>query len=249
MLYTALDGLGLTPGEVKVYLKLLELGPSKTGPLARGSKVSSSKIYKILDRLHDKGLVGHVIEGRHRVFSAMEPKRLLDYVDEKESTLRQQRERIVELMPFLTKLHDKSQTKSEAILYDGFKAVTNFFRSMIDELGKGDTYFVIGATYGEIDGVRDFFWNHHKIRSDRGIHVKMLANFNERNRLEETTQRMAEIRYLPQYLFSITEVVFYQNKTFFAIWTKDPKGFLIDNEEVMNSFKKYFEAFWMIAKP
>ena len=46
-----LHDIGLTDGETKVYLALISLGTTKTGPLASKAGVSSSKVYKILDRL------------------------------------------------------------------------------------------------------------------------------------------------------------------------------------------------------
>ena len=46
-----LEEAGLTEGESKVYLALLELGTTKTGPLIKKARVSSSKVYKILDRV------------------------------------------------------------------------------------------------------------------------------------------------------------------------------------------------------
>ncbi|MBS3102745.1 hypothetical protein J4458_04845 [Candidatus Woesearchaeota archaeon] len=48
-----LQRVGLTPGEAKIYLALLELGQSTTGPIVNKSKVSTSKTYKILERLEN----------------------------------------------------------------------------------------------------------------------------------------------------------------------------------------------------
>jgi sugar-specific transcriptional regulator TrmB len=45
-----LEEIGLTEGESKVYLALLKLGATKTGPLIKEADVSSSKVYKILER-------------------------------------------------------------------------------------------------------------------------------------------------------------------------------------------------------
>ena len=49
-----LEEIGLTKSEIKVYLALLELGSSTTGPIVDKSKASSSKIYEILDKLMQK---------------------------------------------------------------------------------------------------------------------------------------------------------------------------------------------------
>ena len=82
-----LEDIGLTHGETKVYLALLRLGATKTGLLAKEAGVSSSKVYKILDRLIKKGLVGHVLKGKIKHFKALEPKRIIEYMEEKEKQL------------------------------------------------------------------------------------------------------------------------------------------------------------------
>ena len=46
-----LTDIGLTQGEIKVYLALLKLGKSSTGPIANEAQISRSKLYSILDKL------------------------------------------------------------------------------------------------------------------------------------------------------------------------------------------------------
>ena len=69
---------GLTEGEVKVYLALLEIGETTTGPLIKKAKVSASKCYDILERLIQKGLVSSSVKANMKYFSAADPKRILD---------------------------------------------------------------------------------------------------------------------------------------------------------------------------
>ena len=64
-----LQDIGLSEGESKVYFALLKLGETKTGELSKQAGVSSSKVYKILDRLERKGMVGHVLKGEVKYFS------------------------------------------------------------------------------------------------------------------------------------------------------------------------------------
>ncbi|MCX6803798.1 MAG: hypothetical protein NTY48_04490, partial [Candidatus Diapherotrites archaeon] len=73
--FSSLKEIGLTDGEVKVYLALLKLGSTKTGKLAISAGVSSSKVYKILARLEKKGLASHGIKDGVAFFSAQQPKR------------------------------------------------------------------------------------------------------------------------------------------------------------------------------
>ena len=250
-----LEQIGLTKVISRVYLSLLKLGNSKTGQLASLASVSSSKVYKILDRLEKKGLVGHVMKGNIKYFSSMEPRRILDYLDEKRSKLEQDRALLAQLVPELEKQKKAAGQKTEVTLYDGYKGVANFFRNIVDELKFGDEYFVIGAYYGkeaqdEITARwREFFYKHHLRRIAKGIKVKMLANHDIKGKMVQTTQQKSEIRYLPQYLITNMEIVFYNNKVFIAFFTSEPKAFLLESEEAVKSFRKYFEVLWRIAKP
>ena len=60
MEFNALKDAGLTDGEAKVYLALLELGSSTTGPIIHKSKIAKSIVYQILEKLMQKGLVSYV---------------------------------------------------------------------------------------------------------------------------------------------------------------------------------------------
>src|SRR3989344_5249823 len=218
-----LEEIGLTPGEAKVYLALLKIGQSSTGAITKESQVSRSKLYIILDKLTKKGLVGSLIRGKVAYFSAIEPKRIINYLEEKTKHFNQQKEIIQKILPELKQRARKQQT--EAILYLGFKAIKNFYLNILDELSPRSTYYVIGATYGENKpGVKEFFENYHKQRAK------------------------TEIKFLPEYLVSNMTIVFYKNKSFIFFLSEEPVGFLVENEEIAKGFKSYFDAFWRIAK-
>jgi sugar-specific transcriptional regulator TrmB len=243
----ALNEIGLTSGEIKVYLALLRLGESTTGPLAKESQVSRSKLYFILDKLAKKGLVGHVLKGEVMYFKAMSAKAILNYMDEKSKEFNEQRKIVEEMVPKIDK-QGKSR-KDEAVLYEGFKSIKNFYLNILDELHRGDNYYVLGASYGSEDlGIREFFENYHNQRAKKGIKVRMLANHDFKDRMEESTFKNSEVRFLPQYLVTNMIIVFYTNKVFIFFLTDEPRGFLIESEEVAKSFRTYFDTFWKIAK-
>ncbi|MFH1455442.1 MAG: helix-turn-helix domain-containing protein, partial [archaeon] len=65
-----LEEIGLTKGEVKVYLTLLKLGSTTTGKIIDEAQISSGKIYEILDKLIKKGLASYIIKDKTKYFSA-----------------------------------------------------------------------------------------------------------------------------------------------------------------------------------
>ena len=132
-----LEEIGLTQGEVKVYQALLRLGPSKTGELCAAAGVSSSKVYKILDRLRAKGLAGQVLKEGVKHYVAMEPRRVLDYLDEKQEQLAGKRQLIEKMLPELEKQKKGAGRKTSVSVHEGLRPVTNLFRNILDELKAG----------------------------------------------------------------------------------------------------------------
>src|SRR3989344_8787493 len=107
-----LKEVGLTDGEIKVYLALLELGSSTTGPMINKSGIARSIIYQILEKLMQKGLVSQIIKEKTKYFQAAEPNRILGYIDEREKQLDDNKKKIEKLLPELL-LKQKMAPKSE----------------------------------------------------------------------------------------------------------------------------------------
>ena len=243
-----LEDIGLTEGEIKVYLALLKLGSTTTGPIAKESEVSASKVYKILDRLQKKGLVGQSIEGKIKHFKPMPPRNILDYIDERNRKFEKQKEAVEKMLPELESQQHESK-KTQTTLYEGIKAIKNFYLNILNDLSAGESYYVLGATYGENrPGVKEFYQNYHMQRVAKKIRVKMLANFDTKGKLVPATLKLSEIRFLPQYFITNMTILFYKHRAFIFFLTEEPAGFLIESEEAVNNLKVYFDTFWKIAK-
>ena len=244
-----LESIGLTEGETRVYFALAKLGQTRTGALAKEARVSSSKVYKILDRLEKKSLVGHIVKGEVKYFSLADPKMILKYIEEKEKDLESKKKQVEDFLPTLNQAIEKSKVKSEATLFEGVKAIKNFYLNILEELKSGEEYFVIGANYGKsYENLKDFFENYHMQRAKRKIKVNMLANAQTKGILVPSTQKFSEVKFLPAYLISNMTILFYKSKSFIFFFAEEPVGFLIENQEITNGFKTYFDAFWKIAK-
>ena len=59
---TALEKAGLTKIESKVYLSLLDLGPSLAGQISKHSGIHRRSVYDALDRLAEKGLISYIVK-------------------------------------------------------------------------------------------------------------------------------------------------------------------------------------------
>ena len=66
-----LQRIGLTRGESEVYITLLKTGNTSSGRLIKDSGVSRSKVYEVLERLKQKGLVTEMIKQNVKYFTTL----------------------------------------------------------------------------------------------------------------------------------------------------------------------------------
>lgn len=77
-LHDALEAIGFTEYEAKVYLALLAEHPSTGYQLSKLSGVPRSMVYEALRRLHGRGAALETIEGRSTLYRPVAPQVLLD---------------------------------------------------------------------------------------------------------------------------------------------------------------------------
>ncbi|MFA6398795.1 MAG: helix-turn-helix domain-containing protein, partial [archaeon] len=68
-----LEKIGLSKGEIKVFLALNRLGESTVGKIVSESEVSKSKVYDILEKLIRKGLAGYIVREDTKYFFVNNP--------------------------------------------------------------------------------------------------------------------------------------------------------------------------------
>lgn len=239
-----LEEIGLTKSEIKVYLALLELGSSTTGAIVDKSGASSSKIYEILEKLVQKGLVSYIIQAGTKYFEAADPERILDYVKEKRDAIEKQEKDIEKLLPELKLKKTLSKYKSQATIFKGMKGAETAFEDILKTLKKGDEYYVLGVSIIS-DSFRRFMLKFHKKRAKMGVKVKMLFNEQAKELGEERAKiPLTKIKYLPKEMFTPAAINVYANKTLIAVGTEELTFVLIESNEVADSFRAQFEGLW-----
>ncbi|MBS3165795.1 hypothetical protein J4444_01610, partial [Candidatus Woesearchaeota archaeon] len=140
---TILEEIGLTKNEIKIYLALLKLGSTSTGAILKETKIHASKVYDGLERLADKGLVSHVIVANIKQFKAVNPDRILDFLDDKKKKIEEQEKEIEKYLPQLKLFQESENEETEAEIFRGWKGLETVFNEGIKEMGKGDIWYVL----------------------------------------------------------------------------------------------------------
>jgi len=239
-----LQEIGLTDAETKVYLALLELGSSSTGKIVDTANVASSKIYHLLDRLGDKGLVSFVKKGTIKFYEAAPPDRILDYLNEKEASILQQKKSVQDALPELKLKQELSKYSSEAVIYRGIKGLQTAFYSALSEMKKGEEFLGMDLPQRS-KAVNRFFVSFAKEKARRDINSKLI--FNEAARGEDRTRKenrpLTELRFSPTSNPSSINI-FSKQVIIFPSEVTEPLLIVIRNKEVVESFKNQFYAEW-----
>jgi HTH-type transcriptional regulator, sugar sensing transcriptional regulator len=242
-----LEKIGLTRSEINVYLALLELGSSTTGPIVDRSKATSSKIYEILDRLMQKGLVSYVIKSGTKHFEAADPKRILDYMREKKEQLKKQEEDLKQLIPELELKKKLSELKSEATIYKGIRGLETAFYDALSLLKPGEEVLSFGIP-SRTKTIDRFFVRWGKDRAKKKIKSRLL--FDESARGEQQTipenAPLAKIKFQPKGLNTPAAINIFGSRTiiFPSESEKEPLLIVIDSKDIADSFKTQFENMW-----
>ncbi|MBI2549301.1 helix-turn-helix domain-containing protein [Candidatus Woesearchaeota archaeon] len=245
---TTLQAIGLTKGERKVYLALLTLGSTTTGPLIKSSGISGSKMYEVLDRLMKKGLVSTVLlNGVHR-YEATSPERLLDYLEERVKSIQEEKLQVQRIVPALL-LQSKQARSSTVKVFMGFEGLKTANEDILHSLNKGEEWLDMGLT--EQPKIWEIYFNkkQHE-RAAKGIVYKLLLNehysslYEQRKHLART-----EIRFLPKSFAMPTAIQIYRNRTIIMILLQEqPLAILMESDAIAMSFRKYFSLLWRIAR-
>jgi len=239
----------LSGSEIKVYFALLEIESSTVGPIIEKAKVPHSKIYSILDKLKEKGLVSFVIKNNVKHFQASDPKNLISILSEKENEISKQKRYLVEkIIPVIEERRKMTTEKQEATVYESMEGMRAAHDYILNTLKRGDEYrvFMIGPALRQ-QRVIDFFKGFHRRRIQKGIKANLLSETLYRNIVEKNyIYRGMTIRFTPKKMPVGTFI--FKNHIMLVNWDEKPSAFIIKSKRNYEHYKEFFEDMWKTAK-
>ncbi len=240
-----LEEIGLTKSEIKVYLALLESGSSSTGPIVERSRIASSKIYEIVEKLIHKGLASFVIKRGIKYFEAASPDRIMDYMKEKEERIVKQREQLKKIIPELKLKQSLSKYQSQAKIFKGIEGIRTAYEDILTTLKPGEEYYISGAMQPQ-EPYFTFIRNFQVRRAEKRIKVKILYSSSIEAWAKNISKLpLTTIKFAPQELLASSFIIIYSNRIMIIFGSEhDLTLFRIESQEVADSFKSQFEFIW-----
>jgi len=245
MKISILEKAGFTKGEIRLYLALLELGETTTGPIINKSRISSSKVYEILDKLIQKGLVSYITKDKTKYFQPTSPSKIKEYLQNQKKDFEETKKQIENMLPELEAKYKSSEESQTTAVYEGFEGIKTVFNQILSTLKKGDEYYVFTldeeATSEEL---RLFFLNYHIKRIERGIKVKLLSNSKLKKELKNKypNYQLSERRFI-EHAFP-NGVFIFKNHVLHFMYKPKSTLFVIKSTQNYESYKKFFLELW-----
>ncbi len=241
-----LEDIGLTKAQIAVYLALLELGETSSGPILRKSKLQNSVVYNALNQLLEKGLVTFVLKGKRKLFSAADPKNLVRYIEDK-------KEQMEKLVPQLVAKQIGAKPKQEAQVFLGWKGIYAAFNTVLETLPKGSDYIAFGGGIEEqySEQAKKFFREWQKKRAMMKYKIRIIFNEAARKQMEEygfyPEFGKPGYRFVPG--FAPLGVIIFGDHVLNVAFEETPVAVIVTSSQIAASYSRAFEAMWKVAKP
>jgi len=242
-----LQELGLTKGEVSVYFALFSLGETTVGPISKLSRVSHAKVYPILDRLIEKGLVSHVIKQGRKNFSATNPNSLTELLNKKIRTLEDKKSNIKKIASSLSKKQKSKEQTQYSRVFEGFKGLRNLFSELFEKnRNKEILVFGLDDVLSE-DSFANFLTFYHDLRKKKKVKIKLILNKNSKKvhqgykksgafSIQDKTKFTDKIFPIGTFILSDHVITIVTDKKVTAFDTKSGQN--------ADRYKKFFESVW-----
>jgi sugar-specific transcriptional regulator TrmB len=244
-----LQRVGLTKNETNVYLTALELGTTTTGPIIKRTGIHTSKVYDALNRLIDKGLVAQSISSTGKEYRAVDPDRIIEYLQRKKQQIDEDQQQVSAILPQLYAL--TATTHETAVeVFNGWEGMETVYRMMRQQLREGEENLVFGASKGEDEErTRGFFERHLQELAAKRIRQRIIYNESARGNVleQQRHKKLFAIRHLQQ--TTPAEINIWSDNTMIVLLRKRPTVILIRDVSITASFRTYFDVMWRQAKP
>lgn len=231
--------IGLTMNQAKVYLELLRTPGQNPGRLSKKLSIDRSFMYGILNSLVNKGLVSSLVKENKKVFYPAAPENLLKEIEEKKS-------KTVNVVKKLKQISQQAPEGELVSMYEGKAGLKAFVRDFLES-----DYFDTFGGGGKLDILEALKYEYPHYLKDLNkskIKGRLITSPKNKKIMDKIYKKSkVDIKTLPN-LKSRVSFTLFKNKTVIYSAKERPFVIVIDDKEISNSLKDYFENLWALIK-
>ena len=226
---------GLEKEEFEAYKHLLFLKRSTVLELAKISGEKRSNLYRYLESLIEKRLVSEVYEGKKHFYIAESPKTLLKFIS-------QQKEQVEKVLPELENIEKEALERPKIKFFEGLEGIRTLYDELLEERQEILAFAWPEKILDRVNFHTNFVQNRLKYKIPaRAIYPDTRAAHQRKTGLKESRYSKHIKPFDMAFLMSGNKVVMFSLKRWIT-------GVLIENKEIAEGLRAFFDAFWAELK-
>lgn len=238
MLSKKLEQVGLNEKEVKVYLACLELGETTIDRISKKSGIKRTTLYDIVDNLRDEGIIGSTIKLRKKYYFAIDPRDLLERIEQKKIVLSS-------VMPRLISLINVIDHRPKIQFFEGVEGMKEIHMDTLRYPGSPIYAWVTDEIYSVLDDEFIEYYLEKLIKNKIAIFAIAPNSVSMREYQSMDKKSLRETRIDKDSRFStLVEIDLYGKKKVGIMAFKEKVGLIIESETIFTTLKSIFDSQW-----
>jgi len=246
-----LGQFGMSDKGAKLYLALLELGPSTVQEVAKHVKMNRSTAHILCEKLRKKGFIGQTRKGSKRLIFAEDKEKFQKIVQDEQFGLDLKKMTLEGLLPALENIQPGDKDSPRVRFYEGEQGFIDICQRSLDKAEKEILF--ISSMHGFYDVTTAAYDQDHYIpeRIKRGLRIKVIAFDDKYTRAfqKNDKEKMRETRLLPPDFPFRSTMFIYQNELSIISSMAPFLGVVIESAELAQFMRQIFNTLWkFVAK-
>lgn len=248
-----LKQLDLSDVEAKLYLTLLQTGPTSVRDLAQTVEIKRTTAYFYIDQLVDKGLIMKLVRGSKKLVAANEPENLESLVEAKLVSANEVQKGFPSILKTLNTLPQESHVNDAEIkYYKGKNGVKKIYEDVFLHAKELRSYFNIEVMKSKLPENHNTFLEGLKnnktmkifeILEDSAISKEQIMNFQTDN----VYQKRYSFKFLPKGIdLSAADILIYDGKVAVINARDQITGIVLQNQDYFNTSRELFDLIWKV---
>lgn len=233
-----LQSIGLHKNASIIYQYLLKHGLSTPPQISKGTKIARTNCYNVLEELKNQSLVQVQSSGKRKKYCANDPEALFQRV-------REQKERIEEVLPELRGLYATHQNKPIIRFFDGFEQVKEIYYMTLSS----QEVFGLGSTNELNRQEEEFYSKWLKEVKKKNIVFHDILSYPSGSEtapeMKEILRGLYEYNLMPREFHDFpTDILIWDDNIALLCFDKPVFGTVVTNATLATTFKIIFQALW-----
>ena len=236
--------LGVTENDFKVYESILQ-GNTNIRQICLFTNIHRRKVYDCINKLLILGLLSYSELNKKKIYTASPPEKFVDLIKHKKDEINQIESEIKNDIENLKSIFVETKKSFNVQVFIGREGLKNVYNDILktrkDYIGYGP-----GRQLEKI--MKVYLHNFIKQRVKNKIRIRQIYDESSRG-FKYTKNPLLKVKYLPDEDCSHAALRVYANKTVIMLLdAQEPLAIVIENNEIANGYRKYFEVMWNSAK-